>query len=320
MRELIIGVDGGGTKTKLSAMDIATGEIVSSSTVGGINSCALTLQGASKNLAEGIRALRLTSQDLVKALSIGDPGIDDSVPNQGIALQKEIAASGLLSEDTQYYSASDVFMALYAFTRGEAGALIVAGTGSMGVAFPQRYMFGAENKIETVGGWGYPVPDKGSGYAIAVDGIEAAMDAYDGIAPATLLTEALKKFFGVSEFRETIGIFNGGGLKKSDIAAFARQVDLCASEGDGIAKKILQRSGTVLGKYAISLLNRVPSEFHRVGTYGSVLVRNRFVRKAFERTVRNTFNEAEICIPDFPPEIGAIYYALDAQESKNRLK
>lgn len=314
MRELIIGVDGGGTKTKLSAMDAATGEIVSSSTVGGINSCSLTLQGAAKNLAEGIRALKLTERDFVKALSIGDPGIDDSVPGQGIALQKEIAASGLLSENTKYYSCSDVFMALYAFTCGEAGALIVAGTGSMGVAFPKRYIFGKENKIETVGGWGEPVPDKGSGYAIAVAGIEAAMDAYDGIASPTLLTEALREFCGVSEMRETIGIFNGGELKKSEIAAFAKSVDLCASEGDRVAENILRQSGVSLGKYALSLLNRIDSERRRVGVYGSVLVRNRLVREAFENTVSDKFPEAEIRVPDSPPEIGAIYYALDAEK------
>jgi len=91
-------------------------------------------------------------------------------------------------------------------------------------------------------------------------------------------------------------------------------MDLCASEGDRVAENILWQSGVSLGKYAISLLNRIDSERRRVGVYGSVLVRNRSVREAFDNTVRDKFPETEIRIPDSPPEIGAIYYALDAEK------
>lgn len=62
----------------------------------------------------------------------------------------------------------DVYMALYGLTKGEEGILLISGTGSMGVAIDK------DTNLHTVGGWGRPTNDNGSGYYIAVEGIKAA--------------------------------------------------------------------------------------------------------------------------------------------------
>ena len=310
MSSFVIGVDGGGTKTKSVAVDIATGKIAATATVGGINACTITLPRAAENLLESIRALGIEYGD-VKAVAIGDPAIDDSSPSHGKELLSALANSGLLRASAEYYSKSDVFMALYAYTRGKAGALIVAGTGSMGVALAKPYRRGDGDAVLTVGGWGEPTRDNGSGYYIAVNGIEAAMDAFDKVAPETELCAAAKDFFRVKDERDLIGVFNGDGLKKSETAAFAKCVDECAERGDGVAADILNRAGVSLGKYAVSLLKRLPESGRKVGTYGSVLVNNKKVRESFISTVKSVFPNAAIEIPKYPPEIGAAIYALD---------
>ena len=312
MNGIIVGVDGGGTKTKLVAVDVATGKTSATATVGGINACTLGVTGAAKNLLEGIEALGLRRTDNVLAVAIGDPAIDDSSPMQGYELRKALAESGLLQDGTRYFSCSDVCMALYAYTRGNCGALIVAGTGSMGVAFDKPYKHGEINTPLVVGGWGEPTRDNGSGFYIAVKGIEAAMDSFDGVAKETALCKAATEFFGVGSARDLIGVFNGDGLKKSEIAAFARRVDYCAKNGDKVAAEILDRAGCLLGRYAVSLLDRMPKDGRRAGMYGSVLVGNELVRSSFIKTVASAYPDAKTEIPDNPPEIGAAYYAADA--------
>lgn len=77
MRELIIGIDGGGTKTNLVAVDIQTGLIAATSTVGSIHISTQGEAAALRHLELGIAELGLGSADRVAAVSIGDPAIDD---------------------------------------------------------------------------------------------------------------------------------------------------------------------------------------------------------------------------------------------------
>ena len=60
--------------------------------------------------------------------------------------------------------------------------LIIAGTGSMGLALAEPYHHGGSNRYLTVGGWANPTSDPGSGFDIATQGIQAAFHAFDGIA------------------------------------------------------------------------------------------------------------------------------------------
>lgn len=310
MNDIIIGIDGGGTKTRLAAVDTDTGKIVSTAEVGGINACTLGAETAVQNFIEGIRALDISVGNVIAA-AIGNPTIDDETEGEGEEFERLIKVSGILPQNVKYFSLSDVGMALYAFTRGKAGALIVAGTGSMGVAFGKPYRFGKENVIYTVGGWGEPTRDGGSGYYIAVKGIEAAMDAFDAVAPETELCRYATEFFGVGSPRGLIGAFNGSGIKKPETAAFSRKVAECADKGDAVARKILADAGEKLGKYAVSLLSRLGEKDRKVGMYGSVLVKNAAVRETFVKTVKKSFPEAEISVPEIPPEIGAVYFAAD---------
>lgn len=312
MRELILGADGGGTKTNLLAVDAHTGEPVARSTAGSIHTVFMGLQTAARHMEEAVRGLNLSDGDRILALGIGDPALDDSGEGDGAPLREEILARGLCPQDALCVSKSDVFMALYAFSGGAPAALIVAGTGSMGVALKRRYRHGTRGELAVVGGWGLPTTDAGSGYDIAVKGVCAALDAFDGVAPPTALCEAALAQFGAASPRALIDRFNGGDMNRSQLAQFAVCVDRCAQAGDAAAREILTGAGTALGRYGLALLRQIEGSPRRLGMYGSVLLHNARVRTALAETVRAEIPDAEIGVPQHPPEYGAARFAADA--------
>ena len=308
MRNVIIGIDGGGTKSNLVALDAATGVRLSWATTGSINVYFGGLEQAVENVKTGLENL-LHPGDQVLAVGIGDPALDDSDPAEGAALRSQI--SGMLPGEPYCFSKSDVFMALYAFTGGQPGALLVAGTGSMGVALQKPYCHGQENPMLAVGGWGNPTTDPGSGFDIGTKGICAALDAFDGIGPETALCRAAMEFYGVEEPRQLVAVLNGEDMNRSRIAAFSRQVALCADKDDPVSISILEKAGQVLGRYGCSLLRQM-GKAAPVGAYGSVLVNNSLVRRIFAETIQKEFPQATVSIPEAPPEYGAARFAAHA--------
>ena len=309
MRNVIIGIDGGGTKSNLVALDAATGEKLAWTATGSINVYFGGLEQAAENVKKGLETLSLDPEDRILAVGIGDPALDDSCLIEGAALRERI--SGMLPGEPPCFSRSDVFMALYAFTGGQPGALLVAGTGSMGVGLPEAYCHGGENPMLTVGGWGNPTTDPGSGFDIGTHGICAALDAFDGVGPNTALCRAAMDFFGAAEPRQLVAALNGEDMTRSRIAAFSRQVARCADDGDPVSIGILGKAGQILGRYGCSLLRQM-GKAAPVGAYGSVLVNNDFVRRIFTKTIQEEFPQATVSIPEVPPEYGAARFAAHA--------
>lgn len=309
MRNVIIGVDGGGTKTNVVALDAATGQELTRAAAGSINSYFEGMEKAVFNLEKAIRALDLRDTDRILAIGIGDPAMDDSSEEDGREFREKIRA--VLGGNVPCLSKSDVFMALYAFTGGDPGVLMVAGTGSMGIGLKQKYHYDGSCPVLTVGGWGKPTTDPGSGNDIAIRGITAAMDAFDGIGPETALCQSVTTFFGANTPRELAGIFNGASITRAQIAAFSRCVAECAESGDAVSLSILERAGRVLGQYVCSLLRQIGSAVP-VGAYGSVLVNNGLVRRVFTETIHKEFPHAQVSIPVLPPEYGAAWFAAHA--------
>lgn len=309
MADVIIGVDGGGTKTNLVALDAATGDKIAGASAGSINVYFGGLEQAAENMRKGLAALKLDPTHRILAVGVGDPALDDSCLSEGAELRARIRA--MLPGDPSCFSRSDVFMALYAFTGGRAGALLVAGTGSMGVGLPAPYRHGEENPMVTVGGWGNPTTDPGSGNDIGTRGICAALDAFDGVAPDTALCRAALDFYGVAEPRQLVAILNGEDMTRSRIAAFSRQVAACAEAGDPVSIAILESAGQALGRYGCSLLRQTGGDAP-LGAYGSVLVNNGTVCRSFTETVQKEFPRAAVGVSRVLPEYGAARFAANA--------
>ena len=316
MRRIIIGADGGGTKTCLVALDADTLAAVASAECGGIHWLSAGVPAAALELEKGIEALDLGSEDSITAVSVGDPSVEDSDVSAGEDFV--MRAAQRVAPGARYFSKSDVFMALYAFSRGEPAALLVAGTGSMGIALTEPYGFSRPARLFTVGGWGERVRDPGSGYHAALSAIGAALDAFDGAGEDTALCQEVLEYFGAGKPRDLIEIFNGGSLTRPFVAGFARRAAECAEAGDAVAAGILRSEGEKLGGYALSLLGALPPGGKKLGFWGGLLTKCRAVREAAEKTVWEKMPDADISVPAVPAEVGAALYAADAMKAEEK--
>lgn len=297
--KIIIGMDGGGTKTAAVAMDMQ-GNIISTSLSGGINYNFMPMSDAVDNVVEAVKLLGLPS-DASLIISIGHPSLDD-----GFNSPAEQEFISLLKEriDAEIIMKSDVYMALYALTGGKPGLMVIGGTGSIGVGIDH------DGIVHTVGGWGFPTNDDGSAYSIAVGGLHAVFDESDGFGEKTMLTDAAVAFYNVSRPRELIDVLNGNGLTKTEVAKFAVKVTECAKNGDIIAENILKNAGHYLALYAKSLIRIIGTPIEKVGMTGGVLKNGDIVRESFMSELREEYGDITIEFPSVAPEIGAAKYAM----------
>ncbi|MCR4906751.1 MAG: hypothetical protein K6A33_11800 [Clostridiales bacterium] len=292
---ILIGADGGGTKTKLAAFE--NGVRIAEAHAGPLNVRVLPPEEAARNLTEGLDALGIPWEKIAAA-GIADPSLDDAVGEDDEAANAfyRILAGRL---PFPVYARSDVFITLEGLTRGGPGTLVIAGTGSMGMARNRA------GELRVAGGWGRLTGDEGSGYFIAVRGIRAALRAADGLDRPTALLDALLSHFSVRSARQLIPVLYGE--PEPDIAAFAADVARCADDGDPAAALILDDAADRLAEIAALLVRW--AECPTVGIWGSVLLRNRRVRERFETSLYASCGEAEITVPSVPAEEAAAEYA-----------
>lgn len=114
------------------------------------------------------------------------------------------------------------------------GAALIAGTGS--VCFVRR-----GEELIRIGGWGYLIDpsSSGSGFDIGRDGLAAALHAYDGQGPRTVLTGMAERALGCPVHEAIPRIYSGG---RSYVATFAGAVFSGAGAGDNVCREILRRN------------------------------------------------------------------------------
>jgi glucosamine kinase len=156
---------------------------------------------------------------------------------------------------------TDAEIALEGALPGEPGILLIAGTGS--VAWGR----GEDGRIGRCGGWGMWVGDEGSGYAIGVAGLRAALKAGDGRGPGTELGLELAGALGLNDLDEVPSWT--AAAEKSEIGRLAPVVIAVAGRGDHVADAILDDAAAELRSHVGALVERlgpwaspVPVVFH----------------------------------------------------------
>lgn len=297
-----IGADGGGTKTALAAW--AEGRVLPSKEGAGINYNLTGPAKAAENFAEAVRKLALPEDAEIAGIAIGDPAVDDlaasPMTEEFLSLVRKFLS---LPPNCPIHARSDLYMTLYGMTEGGAGALMVSGTGSMGMAVDRA------GGLHVVGGWGRLTEDEGSGYYIAVNGIKAALRCFDGTGPKTVLLEDMRRYFGMEDPRTFILAYYADREAFPDVAGFAAVVGRRACS-DGEAEKILRACADRLTDGMLALLKKADLDACRIGIYGSVLLKNEFVRERFGRGVQRAHPEAEIVVPAVEPQMAALRYSM----------
>ncbi|MEO5671061.1 MAG: BadF/BadG/BcrA/BcrD ATPase family protein [Ramlibacter sp.] len=173
MVEFLVGVDGGGTATRalLARADgsmIGRGEAGPSALGQGIAPAWSQVVLAVRRAFDSARVTVPPWGDC--ALAAGLSGVSNR-PWRDAFVARNPGFDPLVAE-------TDSFIMLLGAHGGKPGAIVAAGTGSMGEVLRP------DGSRETVGGWGFPVGDEGSGAWLGLHAVRLAQAALDGRANA----------------------------------------------------------------------------------------------------------------------------------------
>jgi len=295
----VVGVDVGGTKTRVCVLD--EGARVLGSGLGGPGNPNFSppeevresLFGAAQ---AALREARVSSDRLVVG-AIGGPCPPDHF---------EPALHAALGSGLRLFRAGEGPITLAAGSRDEHGVVVVAGTGALAWGRNRR------GESHVASGWGGLLGDEGSGYDIAVRGLRAACRAVDGRGPTTSLVGRYLDWLGTDDLRQIVGRVYGGALDRRAIAAMCPFVFDAAHAGDAVAGRILGRAGTELALSALTCVRALGMDRDKfdVVASGGVLRSDDFVLPRVRDLVGRRCPGATLLRPKYEPAVGAALVAL----------
>lgn len=258
MSNLLVAIDGGGTKTD-AVLFTADGEILSRVTAPGCNPNDFGWQRAADVLEDALDALLRAYGGRKAELVSVFGGISGGTVGRNRAQMKKLL-SDLLPGANCVSNDSDAVSALSSGIGRQDGCVLISGTGSVGFAR-------SDGCILRVGGWGYLFDRGGSGYDFGRDAVTAALCAYDGRGPHTILSGMIEKHLGEPIQDAVTSLYRKG---KPAIAALAPLVFQAAKKGDGAACGILDANAEELAKLCNALARMIPGDICKTVLAGSV--------------------------------------------------
>jgi N-acetylglucosamine kinase-like BadF-type ATPase len=314
----VFGIDGGGTKTICLLMD-ENKQVLGRGEAGPSNYQTLGIQATKQSIQLAIEQavlsakIKVNSNFNIAAICLGLAGVGRAkdieivqflVQNLQLTHNLPIAQ---LWQPKNIVVCSDCTIALVGGIGHPIGIAVIAGTGS--IIFGQN----CQGKTKRVGGWGYILGDEGSGYDIAIRGLQAALRYYDGRGNDTTLAENFQIHLGLKNLEELVEIIYRRDWGVKEIAALSLIVDRAAAAGDRVADDIINNAVlelTLATKTAISELFNQTEEFEIV-TIGGVWGGEANCRGRFEAAISAIAPLAKIILPRHEPAFGAGLLALN---------
>jgi N-acetylglucosamine kinase-like BadF-type ATPase len=301
-----LGIDGGGTRTGAWLAD-GDGKLLGRAEAGPSNPLKVGFRGAEREILRAFHAslleagfsrgrVRASHPPVLRAVCAGISGVDRSAVHRPLLawMRRHIPAR-------HYLLTSDAAIALAAAVHDAPGIIVIAGTGSIALARDN------EGKLLRAGGWGVPFDDHGSGYDLGRKAVGAALEAFDGRGPHTLLMDRICRHLDLEEITEVVS----QQLEPQQVAALFPLVMEAASEGDLVARHLCDDAARDLASLAVALLKRADWTRRRtpVVTTGGVFKSSHLIRRAFARHLRRFAPLARVELLVRPPVEGALWLA-----------
>ncbi|MBY7144168.1 hypothetical protein KFZ56_14135 [Virgibacillus sp. NKC19-3] len=227
----VMGIDGGGTKTKAVIADM-NGKVVAQDTGGPTNPNVVSQKDLKDTFETLLHSFRQQEGFRCRDISSIFAGISGAGNTKNKKTVQALIES-LVPDNVSVQIEPDAINALYSGTYGSPGMVHIAGTGSI------TYGMNSNLKHDRVGGWGYLFGDEGSGYDIGRKGIMAALQSVDGRASETMLLPMIYAHFNVINAQDLIREIYASPTPKSKISPVAEIVFQAYKDDDPIAEEII---------------------------------------------------------------------------------
>lgn len=241
----VIGLDGGGTATRVALADGDGRELLRRTGPAGLVDPRRPGDTATM-LIELIRSLADEADTTlpVAALCAGLAGAAAASHRERV--HDDLAAASVAR---RIAVVPDGQVALEGALDGSPGVLLVAGTGS------SAWGRGEDGRVARCGGWGMEIGDEGSGYDLGRAALRAALLAVDGRGESTALLPELLATLQLTEPEEVPPWAARAG--KSGVAALAPVVVRLAEAGDRVASTILDTAAHELARHVLALVEKL---------------------------------------------------------------
>jgi N-acetylglucosamine kinase-like BadF-type ATPase len=301
-RVVFIGIDGGGSSTECrlatrDATEIGTGY------GGGSNIYATGIEAATRAIREAILEAGIRTDDEIPCLYMGMSGALPGMDNQVfVNIGREV-----VPQAKKVIVSNDALSALAGALDLRPGICVNAGTGSMGIGKNEL------GKIAYASGWGPLAGDEGSGYWIGLNGLRAALRAFDQRGPRTKLLETIFSGLGADNPIQALQAVYSNQNQRKIVADLCPLVVQCAEQGDSQAVNLIQDAGLELALIAraVALQLDLFNQSVEVAPVGNALLRNRLLIQAFERSLKEQMPEALMVASHHNPAVGSLLLAFD---------
>jgi N-acetylglucosamine kinase-like BadF-type ATPase len=299
MKNYVIGMDGGGTKTAVVVSDRS-------------NHILLEFEGGAINYNGGNKAIIDSNlQNIVQtilekgfeiencaAICIGAAGVSNPVVREQIlAIIRKCGYQGPVKivgdDETAFAGALDK----------PYGMILIAGTGSI------CYGKDAKGNTYRTGGYGHLIDDVGSGYAVARDILSCVVQAHDGRIEPTILTQLVYEYLKINSIAELITFVYQPGRNKKEIAALSVLIEKACDQKDQSAMKIVRKCAEELVTLVVPIIPKLGDDICLAVT-GSLLLKNEEIYTEFIRSMNSRYPEVVVSKPKQNAAFGATVLAL----------
>ena len=296
-----LALDAGGTKTDYVLAD-ETRELERVRT-GTIKRMRTDVATATKNLDQALSELTAKTGISMQSMTrtcVGTAGV--TVPLVADWLREAITARVA----GELLLLGDVEIALDAAFPGQAGVLVLAGTGSNVAGRTDG------GELLTAGGWGPVLADQGAGNKIGLESLRAIFMAKDE-GRSTPLFEAILDFWELDS--EALLVEFANSRPAPDFSSLTKLVLQYAEMGDEVAAGVLRREGEDLAHLVKLVIRRLQLACSKqdwvppIAFAGSIMERVRPVRHALIAEIQREFPDVQMLEGVVDPIAGAVWRA-----------
>lgn len=272
---LMIGLDGGGTKT---VAVLARGGKKDFSIIGrGVSSASNPRVVGFDNAICAINdAVRHAFTDA--KIPVLKPGLlVAGISGAGREEEKNILHKGISNLAKKVVITTDASLVLEEGLMEGWGIAVISGTGSM--------VLGKNQQGESFrsGGWGNILGDEGSAYALGMGALKLVTQIADGRKKTSLLNEKILANLQITHAQEIVAMFSGKKLEKARIAGLAIEVLHAQEQGDQNAAVLINEQAGLLSACVVAVYNqmKIKDEMVPLTLAGSLLCKSDEYRRVF---------------------------------------